>query len=137
MNVTEIKNFLKEFGISDDEIRDLFSKKRIIKKYGHYYLSPREFSENKVYDDSLIFMNLSRLVPSRFLLEWIAYRTERKVSLQGKPALQFTYGKLPQVQLKQKGNYIVTSNESIIGVLSKREKGLTNEFNIGEYLKED
>lgn len=146
MKADVLRDFLKKFDISKTKIADFFLGKKLIEKGGNYFLLKKEFEENEVFNDSLLFIKLKQLLPSIYLLNFIKDNSKIQVEiLKERRALDFTYGKnlnfegtkITGGRLEEGKNYIVKYDDEILGYVKLNGSNMKNEMNIGEYLRED
>ena len=139
MNIEEIKEFLISFNIDSKVIEEYMKDKRMIEVKDNFYFTSENFENGKIFDSSLVYVQLEELLPSKLLLEFVRKHTENIVNLDSKKnALNFTYGKNVELPLKyrQGENYIITFNKSILGYAVADKKTLYNQVNVGDYLRE-
>jgi hypothetical protein len=141
MEIDEFKKFLSNF-ISDEKIIDDVLKDKKIKKVdNNIFLVPKTSMpiKGQVYTDTIIFVKLKKLLPSKFLLSFIKDNSESIDLDTEKKALDYSYGKdviiKNRPQSKQKF-YIVIYEDNIMGYGELDNKKIKNIMNIGEYLKE-
>ncbi len=145
MKADELRSFLKGFDVSNSKISKFFLGKKLYVKNENVFLCEREFEEDEVFNDSLIFIKLKRLLPSKYLFDFISKNSKNIVSVKSsKKALDFTYGKdlslshiRCSLRLDEKKFYLVVHNEDPIGYIKFVNKKLLNQMNIGDYLREN
>jgi hypothetical protein len=143
MNIEELKKYLENFMIKEEIIDEFLEDKKIIERNMNLYLSRSDFEKNEVFQDSLIFIKLEKLLPSEYLLSFIKNNSKVLNVKNIKRASDFTYGKnLKQESFSNANNlivdkfYIVSFDEKIIGIGNFFNKQLNNIMNVGEFLKE-
>jgi len=152
MDKKKVREFLENFDL-DKEVIDGFvsDEKEIEKKNVGVYLVDEKFSYEEVYREDIVFVNLKeKLLPSKFLLEFLNENSKRKVIISNrKNALNFTYGKnlsKDMVESFENGDfeegkyYTVEYEGNVLGYvefLSKNKMMFKNKMHIGEYLKEN
>lgn len=142
MNLDDFKHFLEKFEIDKSSISTLTCNKKIIELNENLFLVNNDFKleDNIVYTDFMIFIKLkSGIKPTKFLLDFISKKSPNKIELNEKQALNFTYGKIPNITKNIRNNffYLVLNSNSPIGILEKSNNNISNYFNIGEYLHEN
>lgn len=149
MNITELKEFLTNFKIDQDKINQYLENKEIVGLNSNYYLLDKNYEKlkNEISNDKLIYIQLKYLSPSILLLNWIKENSNNILKIKSeKRALDFTYGKdlfkdlvtkNPKAEYELDKYYIVEFNNEILGYVQMTEKILTNEFHVGDYLKEN
>ena len=145
MRADELRSFLKKFDVSNSKISKFFLGKKLHEKNENVFLCEREFEEDEIFNDSLVFIKLKRLLPSKYLLGFINENSKNIVYVKSsKKALDFTYGKdlslshiKCSLRLDEKKLYLVVYDENPIGYAIFMKKKLVNQMNIGDYLRED
>ncbi|NQZ85602.1 MAG: hypothetical protein HRU03_07830 [Nanoarchaeales archaeon] len=149
MNITELKEFLTNFNIEKDKLKQYLENKEITELNSNLYLLDKNYEKlkNEISNDKLIYIQLKYLSPSILLLNWIKNNTKNVLKVKSdKRALDFTYGKdlftdlvtkHPKAEFTLGQNYIVTYDDNILGYVEMAEKILNNEFHVGDYLKEN
>lgn len=151
-NLIDLKTFLLEFNIEEIIVDEFLKNKEIIKINNNTFLVKAEnlpLPKNQVYTDNLLFIQLEKYLPSRFLLEFISNNSKSLQIKNEKQSLNYTYGKSLKLESLQKDIhntrieenrlYIVKFNEDILGYckFNQSKKEICNIMNIGEYLKEN
>lgn len=149
MKLQEVNNFLKKFNIEEQKIREYTKDKEIVKINENIFLTKKKLDKNQIYTDGLIFIKLKKLLPSKFLLEFIKNNSENQVNVKGeKQALNFSYGKdlsLDSIKSKMKFNsnqfYLATYENEELGYFqfnkTNKQHPIKVIMNIGEYLHEN
>ncbi len=143
MDLNYLRDYLISFNLSSEIIDSFLDNKKIFLKFNQIYLVDKGFSGKKVFDSNLIFIQLEKLLPSKFLLDFILKNTPNKVNLRSREVvLKLVYGKtLPRgidygVNFENDKRYILDYYSECISVHKIENDNFINEFNIGEYLKE-
>ena len=143
MNKRDVIDFLEQFNIEEDKINKFFKDKYVITINNNTFLTKKNFQKNQVYGDTLLFIQLKKHIPSKFLLDFIKKHTNLVEITTDKQALNFTYGKNIKIQsvkyrnFKENQLYIVTYQDEILGFARFENKEFINLMNIGEYLQEN
>ncbi|MCA9459840.1 MAG: hypothetical protein KC550_04805, partial [Nanoarchaeota archaeon] len=96
MNIIELKEFLEQFQVKELKINEFLQNKKIIEINNNFFLIKNDdkLNKNQVFQDTLIYIQLKDMLPSKYLLEFINKNSNSKVELKGeKQAINFTYGK--------------------------------------------
>lgn len=141
MQLNELRHFLLKFDINDDVIDRFLEGKSITVVDNNIFLSDKKFDDNVIYRDCLIFINLKdNILISKFLLDYIKSNSNNSIEINEKQALNFTYGKIPDInksRLKNHRYYLILNEKEVMGYISYDGKNITNEMNIGQYLHEN
>ena len=145
MRADELRSFLKGFDVSNSKISKFFLRRKLYEKNENVFLCEREFEEDEIFNDSLVFIKLKRLLPSKYMLDFISKNSKNIVSVKSsKKALDFTYGKdlslnyiKCSLKLDEKKFYLVVYDKEPIGYIKFVNKKLLNQMNIGDYLREN
>lgn len=147
MNLDNVRNFLLSFTVDEQQVDYFLQDKKLFVKFNHIFLVERGFSGKKVSDNQLLYIQLEKLLPSKYFLSQIKELVPRVLFLRSRDlSLKFLYGKnLPTsldygVTLEVGKNYLVDFQGEILGyvgcVAENGDVRLVNEFHIGEYLRE-
>lgn len=147
MNLDNVRNFLLSFTVDEQQVDYFLQDKKLFVKFNHIFLVERGFSGKKVSDNQLLYIQLEKLLPSKYFLSHIKELVPRVLFLRSRDlSLKFLYGKnLPTsldygVTLEVGKNYLVDFQGEILGyvgcVAENGDVRLVNEFHIGEYLRE-
>ncbi len=151
MEINELREFLTKFKLDLNSIENYLNNKKIITINKNIFLSENKFENNEVYKDELLFINLNdKLLPSKFLLEFIRNNTKNIIEIKNeKQTIEFTYSKslgfssiINKFQLKfnEDEYYLALYQNNIIGYFKynpeTKKFPLINLMNIGEYLHE-
>ena len=143
MEKTQVIEFLRNFNMTDKIINEFLENKKIITKNNNVYLSEKEFDNNQIMGGEILFVNLTKQLPSKFLLKFIKEKTKALNIKNSKRASDFTYGESVKQEsfsnannLKQDVFYIIEHKGEILGYANFFNKQLHNIMNIGEYLQE-
>jgi len=152
MNENSLILFLKKFDIDEEIINTFLKNKKICEINKNVFLVDKDIKikKNTSFIGDLIFINLVKFLPSKFLLEFIKKNTENNIEiLNEKQSLNFTYSKNLLIEslmdykrkyLKNKF-YIVSSKNNILGYSEFVNDGkrfyFENKMNVGDYLKEN
>lgn len=144
MNISDLKDFLASFGLTPFYIDEFIKAKTLVERNGNYFLAITEFKEKQVSGDQLIFIQLSKLVPSTFLLSYIAKHADKVIVKDEQKALDITYGKnLPKSEIFSSKTflngkrYLLQHKDKVLGYGKLLGSVFQIEFNIGEYLREN
>ena len=143
MDLNHFRNFLKSFNIKDEIINEYLNGKKIFEKYKDIYLVEKGFNGKKVFDSSLIFLDLKEQVPSKYLLDFIK-KNSYSLRLNSRAvALKFLYSKNLDlnvnwsVKFNENCRYLVEFEGESIGYIKFENNNLINEFNLFKYLQEN
>ena len=147
MDLDTVKTFISSFAVDEEEVTSFLENKKLFVKFNHIFLVEKGFSGKKVSDNQLLYIQLERLLPSKYFLLELKDLVSRSLFLKSRDvSLKFLYGKdLPAhldygVKLEEGKRYLVDFQGEILGyVQCISENGnlrLVNEFHIGKYLKE-
>lgn len=147
MNLDTIRTFISSFTVDEEEVNSFLENKKLFVKFNHIFLVEKGFSGKKVSDNQLLYIQLEKLLPSKYFLLELNTLVSRSLFLKSRDvSLKFLYGKdLPAhldygVKLEEGKRYLVDYQGEILGyVRCITENGnlrLVNEFHIGEYLRE-
>ena len=147
MQKKDIWEFLDKFNIKKEIIDQFLDKKIIVDKNNNIFLTKNQFKKNQVYSDTLLFISLQKLTPSRYLLEYIKDNTNNIIKISSdKQIRRILYGEdlsIDAVDKKQnfikEKYYIVINNEKPLGVVENIGIGkfpFKNIYNLGDYLHE-
>jgi len=143
MNIKDLKKYLENFDLKEEVINEFLEEKNLIEVNSNFFLVRNDFEKNQVFSENLVFIGLKKLLPSKYLLEFIRKNSKDLNVKNQKRASDFTYGESIKQEsfsnannLKQNKYYIICFDDKIIGVGNFFNKQLHNIFNIGEYLEE-
>ena len=147
MNLDTIRTFISSFTVDEEEVNLFLENKKLFVKFNHIFLVEKGFSGKKVSDNQLLYIQLEKLLPSKYFLLELKELVLRSLFLKSRDvSLKFLYGKdLPAhldygVKLEEGKRYLVDYQGEILGyVQCISENGnlrLVNEFHVGEYLRE-
>ena len=144
MEKTQVVEFLRNFNISDEKINAFLENKIIITKNNNIFLTKeKDFKQNQVMGGNILFVNLAKQLPSKFLLELIKSNSKALNIKNSKRASDFTYGESVKQESFSNANnlkadvfYIIEHENEILGYANFFNKQLHNIMNIGEYLQE-
>ncbi len=149
MDIQTFKKELQKFNIEEEKINSIIKNKNILKLNQNYFLIDKNqtIKNNQTYTNNIIYIQLRKLLPSKFLLNLIDKTTQNKIEIKNeKQALNFTYGKdlhtdsIKEITLQNNQYYIVKYNKNILGYAKfdkTKKHQIINKLNIGEYLKEN
>lgn len=148
-NLSEFVAFLEKFNLPESEIKKFVEGKKLFSTMqGNIFLNSIRQQGQNVYSEGLIFVQLKRLLPSKFLLKFLFQNSKNIVEIKTeKQALNFVYGKHLDIgsitfngTFVPKKFYLVQFEGNVLGYInydSNEKYQLRNEMNIGEYLKEN
>ena len=147
MNKNDLNLFLEKCGVSKENRDDFLEGKHIIKNNNHIYLQKEDFSKNQVFSDSLIFVQLQELVPSRYLYEFLFNYSNHLLPIKSEKQVQrILYGRDISIDAVLKNSsftkgsyYIVVFNEEPLGIveyLGEIKFCFKTLYHLGQYLKE-
>ena len=145
MRADELRDFLKNFELSNAKIADFFKGKKMAKRDNNIFLVESDLEENVKFKDTLLFIKLQKFLPSTYLLNYLKDNTKDILEIKTeRSALSFTYGRpLKFVEVNAnfklqggKKYYIVTYNNRPLGYVNLDKNKLWNRMNIGDYLRE-
>jgi hypothetical protein len=148
MDLDVLKKFLLSFEIEKIEIENYLQDKKLFLKFNHTYLVEKGFSGKKVFDNQLLYIELAKVLPSKYFLLTLKDLTKKSLFLRSRDvSLKFLYGKNLSsnldygVELKENQRYLVDYQGEILGYVLCMKIGseliLQNDFHIGEYLREN
>lgn len=149
MNTESLTKFLEKFDINQEDINNILQNKEIKKIKSNYFLVDKDqkLEENQVFTDTLIYIQLQKLLPSKYLLEIIFNLTKNKCELTNQKQVdRFLFFKDLTIQatktrnLKENKYHIVTFENQTLGICEFKKSDkypIFNIFNLGEYLREE
>lgn len=143
LNKSELSEFLSKFSIEKEIIDKFLLGKEIVEINSNLFLTQKKPSKDLVYEDILLFIDLRRFLPSKFLLDFISKNSKTLSVKTDKSALNFTYFKdllvneVIEKNLESNKYYIITYSNEILGFCEFKGNKLLNLMNIGQYLQEN
>jgi hypothetical protein len=146
MKADNLKNFLKEFDLSNKKIDEFYLGKKLEIKNNNVFLVEEKFDSKTIFKDTLLFIKLKKMMISSYFLDYLRDNTKDVLEIKTeKSALKFTYGKpldftevnAKFMKLNSNRKYIVTYLNKSLGYVSLENKKLRNKMNVGDYLRED
>ena len=150
MDKTSFRKFLEKFDINQENLDKILDNKEIKKIKSNYFLIDKDkvsiLNENQVFTDTLIYIQLQKLLPSKYLLKLIFENTSNKCELTNQKQVDnFLFFKDLTVKatktrnLKNGKYHIVVFENEILGICEFKKEDkypIFNVFNLGEYLRE-
>lgn len=93
MNINDFSEFLAKFDIPEKIIKEFTSAKVLVQLRSNVYLTDKDFEPREIHKDIIMFIRLQRLVPTSYLLNFIARHSPNTVDVNDKQAVDFTYGR--------------------------------------------
>ena len=145
MNRNDIVYFLKNFDLKECDISEFLANKKVCENEFGVFIREVDFNQSEVYGDDMLFVKLSKTLPTTYFLEWISRKGNNLNIKSEKKALDFTYSKNLSKDLVKfdcdlvDGRYyVIMYDGSVLGYarFDLRKKLLINLMNVGEYLRE-
>lgn len=114
MNISEFKEFLIKFDIKEHKINEYTNNKKLFEINSNFFLSEKEFNNNQIFGDTLLFIKLQNgIFPSTYLINFIKENSKNILRLKSdKHKLNFTYGKsLSLDSVSKSSNLKLTENK--------------------------